>query len=221
MKKTVLILFLSIFFFQAQAQIENTNQKGAEIAKKIAEAHGINQWDDVEELHYSFNIATDTLLGQRKWIWKPKKDSITLIKDTSEKIHYSRKAMDSVIQKIDRGFINDKFWLLLPFNLVWDTGLEFTYKEKTLAPINKKSMQQLTITYNAESGGYTPGDAYDLFFEDDFVLKEWIFRKGNATAPSMTTTCEDYDSYKGIKIAKMHRIADSNRKVYFSDILIR
>ena len=48
-------------------------------------------------------------------------------------------------------------------------------------------MQKLTIVYGDE-GGYTPGDAYDFYFGDDHIIKEWVFRKGNATEPSTMTT---------------------------------
>ena len=29
-------------------------------------------------------------------------------------------------------------------------------------------------------GGYTPGDAYDIYFNEDYMIKEWTFRKGNS-----------------------------------------
>ncbi|MEX2350222.1 MAG: hypothetical protein WD554_05030, partial [Flavobacteriaceae bacterium] len=104
-----------------------------------------------------------------------------------------------------------------PFNLVWDEGTTFTVKDSVTAPISKKPMQQLTIVYGDE-GGYTPGDAYDFYFENDFIIKEWIFRKGNEPTPGITTTWENYENHQGLKIATMRKTSDGVFKTYFTNI---
>jgi len=81
-------------------------------------------------------------------------------------------------------------------------------------------MQKITIVYGSE-GGATPGDAYDFYFEDDFILKEWIFRKGNQTEPSMITTWEDYAGIEGLKIAKAHKKEGENFNLYFTGIEVK
>ena len=226
MKTTLLLVFFCLninLILHGQITIDDpvSDKKNLDIAGNIAKAHGIEQWTSVEEIQFSFNVATDTLLMKREWIWKPKTEEVRLLQAPNETISYSRKVMDSTVMKTDSGFINDKFWLLLPFNLIWDNGLHHIYKETAIAPISKKSMQQLTITYNPESGGYTPGDAYDLFFEEDYIIKEWVFRKSNTPKPTIITTCEDYEEFNGLSIAKTHQINGSNRKVYFSNILVK
>ena len=65
-------------------------------------------------------------------------------------------------------------------------------------------MNMITITYPNE-GGYTPGDAYDIYFDEDYMIKEWTFRKGNSEDPSLSTTFENYKDYNGIKIATDHK----------------
>jgi hypothetical protein len=75
--------------------------------------------------------------------------------------------MDSLAIKIDRAFINDKFRALIPFQLVWD-DVEYTTETLVAAPISQKLMNKLTITY-PDKGGYTPGDAYDIFFDEDYI----------------------------------------------------
>ena len=78
-------------------------------------------------------------------------------------------------------------------------------------------MQKLTIVYG-NAGGYTPGDAYDFYFEDDYIIQEWIFRKGNSPTPSLTTTFEDYKEFKGLKIATSHKRQGPNFNLYFTNI---
>ena len=78
-------------------------------------------------------------------------------------------------------------------------------------------MQKLTIVYSSE-GGYTPGDAYDFFFDDDYKIREWIFRKSNQTEPSTITTWEDYESVGGLLISKMHVKDTGDSSISFTDV---
>ncbi|GAA4274257.1 hypothetical protein U6A24_14885 [Aquimarina gracilis] len=186
-------------------------------AEAIAYANGLKNWNEVKEIRFTFNVDRDTTHFERSWSWRPKEDLVTM---TSEKdtITYNTKKVDSISQKADQGFINDKYWLLAPFNLVWDKE-SFTSKHqvKAVAPISNKEMQKLTITYKNE-GGYTPGDAYDFYFEGDFIIKEWVFREKNAEKPSLITSWEDYNDYNGIKIAKTHNRNEGDWKLHFTNI---
>jgi hypothetical protein len=78
----------------------------------------------------------------------------------------------------------------------------------------------LTITYGSD-GGYTPGDAYDLFFDSDYKIKEWVFRKGNDSVPSMINTWEDYKDFNGLKLATMHKDSTGSFKLYFTNISVQ
>ncbi len=196
---------------------ENSSDKMRTTAEAIAYANGLQNWNKVKEIKFTFNVDRDTVHFERYWTWKPKENLVTM---TSEKdtITYNRTQIDSISQKADQGFINDKYWLLAPFNLVWDAA-SFTseHKVKEIAPISGKEMQKLTIIYKNE-GGYTPGDAYDFYFEGDFMIKEWVFRKKNAKEPSLTTSWEGYQDYNGIKIAKTHKRNEGDWTLHFTNI---
>ena len=196
-----------------------TPEKELTILEKVAYAHGYENWKDVTEIQFTFNVDRDTVHFERTWIWKPKSNDVVAIsaKDT---LHYNRKNMDSIAQKTNGGFINDKYWLMAPFNLIWDKN-NFTYEHELNipTPISQKPMQKLTIVYGNE-GGYTPGDAYDFFFEDDFLIKEWIFRRANASEPSTITTWEDYINQKGIQLSTTHKNAEGNFKLHFTNIAV-
>lgn len=220
MKFTPLLL-VATFLFLISCKTDKKPEKPIEtkeysIMEKVANASGFENWKHVSELRFTFNVDRDTSHFERTWIWDIKKNQVTSIinKDT---ISYDRSKIDTVLQKTDGGFINDKYWLLAPFNLIWDKN-NFTevHKANEIAPISKKSMQKLTIVYGSE-GGYTPGDAYDFYFGDDFIIKEWVFRKGNQPEPSLVTTWEDYVEKGGLKIAQMHK-NNEGFKLYFSDI---
>lgn len=193
--------------------------KQLSIAEKIANAHGYNNWDNVEKIAFTFQVDRDTLKGKgRSWVWHPKEDKVTLSAEFGS-VEYYRSQMDSTHVKADQGFINDKFWLLVPFQLVWDTTANISEPVKSTSPIAKKQLNKITITYPNE-GGYTPGDAYDIYYDNSYLIREWVFRQGNSKEPSLTNTFEDYKDFNGIKIAISHKKEGSNWNLNFSDVSI-
>ena len=194
--------------------------KELSILDKVANAHGFENWKTVSSIKYTFNVDRDSSHFERTWVWEPKTNNVILT-TKEDTVRYNRMSMDSTIIKTDGGFINDKFWLLGPYQLIWDQH-NFTYEHETssVAPISKEKMQKLTIVYGSE-GGYTPGDAYDFYFEKDYKIKEWVFRKGNVKEPIMITSWEDYTNVNGMYIAQMHKMPESNFKLYFTGIEVR
>ncbi|NKI30313.1 hypothetical protein [Croceivirga thetidis] len=200
--------------------VQKVESKEHTTPEKIALAHGFENWKNVNEVKFTFNVDREDSHFERKWIWFPKTKNVTHItsKDT---ITYNRSDMDSVAFKVNAGFINDRYWLFAPFNLMWDkNSYDYFEVENDSAPIAKIPMNRLTITYGSE-GGYTPGDAYDFYFEDDYVLKEWVFRKANQEEPSMITTWENYLDTMGLKLARDHRNDLGDFKLYFDGVEIK
>ncbi|WP_445738074.1 hypothetical protein [Mariniflexile sp.] len=212
MKKYILLLLIVIVSVSFK-QINSSEKadKQLSIAEKIANAHGFEKWQQVKEIAFTFN-------GKRSWVWNPKTSDVTYIMD-GDTIHYNTGKIDSSLVKIDRGFINDKFWLLIPFQLVWDQGTSVSEPIKTEAPISKTIMNKITLTYPNE-GGYTPGDAYDIYYGDDFIIKEWAYRKGNQPKASLVNTFENHQDFNGIKIALEHKKAEGDWNLIFSNVKV-
>lgn len=200
--------------------VDKTEIQEPTILEKVANANGFENWQKVEELRFTFNVDRDTTHFERSWVWKPQTNDIIAITAEST-LEYNWADMDSTAYKTNGGFINDKYWLLAPFQLLWDSdNIDHTHSPEAEAPISKKTMQKLTIVYGNE-GGYTPGDAYDFYFGDDLIVQEWVFRKSNQEEPSMMTTWEDYEDMNGLKIAKMHQMPGSNFKLYFTGVSVK
>lgn len=219
MKKSLIIVTVFVFVFSCKQKVETkTIEKEWSTAEKIANANGFENWKKVSELQFTFNVDRDTTHFERSWTWHPKTDEVMMVlgKDT---IVYNRKSVDSTSMNADKAFINDKYWLLAPFQLVWDTSASISDTSVVEAPISKTQLNKITITYS-DDGGYTPGDAYDLFYDDDFMLKEWIYRKGNSKEPSMMTTWENYEDFNGIKIAKTHKRPNEDWTLHFTNIKV-
>ncbi len=222
MKKFLFLAILIIGSASSFVSLDNvikTPQKPT-ILEKVANANGFQNWKNVKELKFTFNVDRDTSHFERTWIWKPKTNDITSIAQ-GKTLNYNWSNMDSTAYKANAGFINDKYWLLTPFQLIWDSkNITYEHISKADAPMSKQHMQKLTITYG-NKGGYTPGDAYDFYFGDDFIIKEWVYRKSNQAEPSMITTWEDYVDKGGLKIAQTHKKGDGSFKLYFTDIEVK
>lgn len=188
-------------------------------AENIAYKNGFGQWKDVSEINFTFNVDRGENHFERSWVWKPKSD-LVVMRTAKDTVAFERTKLDSINMSYDASFINDTYWLLAPFNLLWDEGTVITERENVVAPITKDTLNKLTITYGDE-GGYTPGDAYDFYYGKDFMIREWVYRKRNDSLPSMLTTWEEYQTHKGMKISTMHKDSTGNFKLYFTNISVK
>ncbi len=187
--------------------------------EKIAYKSGFTNWEKVNELKFTFNVDRGENHSERSWTWMPKTNDVVLITET-DTVSYNRNNLNEETKKSDAAFINDQFWLLAPFNLAWDSSINFSEEKQQIAPISKQKMDKLTAVYVGD-GGYTPGDAYDFYYDDEYFIREWTYRNGNSTEPSMSTTWENYQNFDIVNIAKMHKDATGDFKLYFTGISIK
>ncbi len=219
MKNVFLIITVTLFVSCKQTSKNITEVKELSVAEKIANAHGYDHWKNVSEIEFTFNVDRDNSHTERSWIWKPKSNDVSFLTKKDSIVSYNRSQIDSTQIHIDKSFINDKFWLLVPFQLVWDKDTTFSEPIISEAPVSKTKMNKVTLTYPSDGGGYTPGDAYDLYYGDDFLIKEWVFRRGNNENPSIVNTFENYKIYNGLKLATEHKMANG-MNIHFTNIKV-
>jgi len=194
------------------------DQKADSLPMKVAEAYGFNQFKEVSSLRYTWNVRVDSAtVRSRSWSWDPALGEVEYSgPDTT--LTYIQSRMDSTLTEIDGRFINDKYWLVFPFQLAWDQGYEYQVTHNQQAPISGDNTTKLTVVYNNEEG-YTPGDAYDLFIDGNNLIKEWIFRRGNGET-GRPMTWENIKDFDGIKIALDHKDDKGNTVLWFSDVVV-
>ena len=224
MRSLLLGLLLSMFILSCKSDKNETSidapKEELTIAQKIANAHGFENWGAVEEIQFTFKVDRDTVKGNgRTWTWHPKENAVNMIAGI-QNVTYNRSIKDSIPVNVDRAFINDKYWLLVPFQLVWDSTATISEPKKAEAPISKTQMDMITILYSSE-GGYTPGDAYDIYYGKDYLIKEWSFRKGNSTEPQLSNTFENYQDFNGIKIAIDHKKDNGKWNLNFGNVNVK
>lgn len=190
------------------------------LLEQLAAAHGYDNWKEVNQIQFTWNIDRDTTHFERTWIWDVRRQEVTRIM-AGDTVTYLRAEVDSTLAQVDGGFINDKYWLLAPFQWVWDgQNITHTYQEGVSAPLSGAAADKLTIVYG-DSGGYTPGDAYDFYLDADSKVMEWAFRKANQPEPNLITTWEGYQDYGGLQLSTMRQNPESGFKLYFTGIEIR
>lgn len=212
-------LIVLVTFIACNHPTSSTTETKLDPTTQIARAHGFENWKNVTEIRFTFNVDRDTSHFERSWIWNVKEQKVTRI-TPQDTLSYFRNQVSDSLKPVDSGFINDKFWLLFPYQLLWDTHAQIEVQDSVTAPISGKILKKLTVIY-PQHGGYTPGDAYDAYFGDDYMLQEWVYRKANQAEASLATTWESYSDYSGLKLATTHRRGDGNFTLYFTGIEVK
>lgn len=219
MKKLFLALITGILFISCKekekAITEDPNLKAHE---KIAMASGFQKFDSISKIKFTFNVnVDDSLRSQRRWVWNLKSDKISLTEKDSTMSYIKKDSLSEDKKYIDQRFVNDSYWLLFPFQLKWSKA-DFSEVKTAKAPISGDEMQMMTVSYPSE-GGYTPGDSYDIYFDEDYMIQEWVYKSSGGDRES-AATWEDYKNFDGVKIATMHKSKDGNFELYFTNISV-
>ena len=176
-------------------------------AHQVASAYGIANWDRIDRVDFTFHVEmAGGKVVDRAWSWEPERDGGTVTlnpgSDAALRFHTSDGAeAGSDLEKAQWNFVNDSYWLAFPFQLVWsDPQVEL--HGKTPMPISAETAWKKTATWPAE-GGYTPGDAYDLWHDEDGRIVEWVFRRASG-AEGRPATWENARTAAGVTFATEH-----------------
>jgi hypothetical protein len=217
--KNALLLLAFLWLFTA---CERKTTMPDTLPIQVAKAYGFENFDQINSISYTWNVQRDSVtVFSRDWKWNIKDQTVDYSgADTT--FTYSLTA-DS-LPKQDGAFINDKYWAMMPFQLAWDTGYTFETTENVTAPISGANATKLTILYNSGEAkthgmGYTPGDAYDLYLDENKMIMEWVFRRGNGPE-GRPVTWEKVETHGPLKFVTEHRNPEGKRTLWISNIKV-
>lgn len=202
------------------------------IAEQIAKTYGFDSFGQVEAIRYTFNVDLSALKVKlsRSWVWEPKTDKVSYEgKDKAGnpvKVTYSRSQVasqsDVVRKDVDPSFVNDQYWLLFPFHLVWDGGAAVEDAGAQKLPLGKGSAKKVSVKY--AGGGYTPGDTWNLFVGSDGRIKQLEFHHGGSAKPSVVlATWADYKKAGPLLLSLDHRGSADGKpfRLFFSKVAVK
>ena len=168
-------------------------QQRPPILEQIAKTYGIDSWDQVEAVRYTWNgEVTGLFKASRTWTWEPKTNKVTfegVDKDGKpQKVTYLRSELSTqpeAVKKVDSGFINDNYWTLFPFHAYWDTSATVTDQGMQKLPLGTGSATLVSVKYPSQAGGYTPGDTWNLYVGKDNRIQVLEFHHGGDAKPSL------------------------------------
>ena len=134
-------------------------QQRPPIAEQMAKTYGLDSFGQIEGIRYTFTAELPGVTLSRSWEWNPKTDTVSYQgKDKSGKpvkVTYQRSQLgsqsDAVKNQIDPAFINDQYWLLLPFHVVWDGSATVTDDGMQKLPIGDGAAERLVMKYPSQA----------------------------------------------------------------------
>lgn len=213
-----LVLIAASLYPTAAMADDDRMAKG--LRQAVAMSYGFADWDQVEEIRFTFNTQSARGHSARHWTWRPIEGRVTLEIEGEEPITYLQSDLagedvSEELSKTDHRFINDSYWLLFPFYLVWSEQTVTDAGESPL-PIGEGTGQKLIVQYPDE-GGYTPGDAYDLYIDNAGLITHWVFRRGGGEKGSAMTWESNVD-LGPIKVCTDHYSADKSFRLWFDGL---
>jgi hypothetical protein len=202
------------------------------IFEKVAKTYGLDSWDKIEAIRYTWNLQLGKLNVSRSWEWEPKTTQVTYEgKDRDGKpvkVIYKRSELgsqtDMVKNEVDPGFINDNYTLLFPLKAYWDASPSVIDAGMYNLPVGSGSAELVAVKYPAEGGGYTPGDTWELYVGKDGRVEYFVYHRGGAKKPSLLFATWGGQKKAGPLLVSTDRrgYADGTPiRVWFSDVAVQ
>jgi len=224
--KTISFLAFGVLIFTADSCSQKRSavpeQTARTNAEQIARTYGLDSFDQIDAIRYTFNAPAANL--SRSWEWEPKTDKVSYDGNDKDgkpiKVTYMRSELnsqpDTVKNEVDPAFVNDNYWLLFPFHAYWDKSATVTDQGMQKLPLGNGSAELVAVKYPAE-GGYTPGDTWELYVGKDNRVEQMVYRRGGSKKPSVVTaTWEGYKKAGPLLISTDHHGAADGTPCGFS-----
>jgi hypothetical protein len=213
MKGTLIFVIAALVIFTACTRKENPPDKGfdisgsdpaaVELADSIMSAMGGRKnWDDTRFISWNFS-------GRRSLVWDKKANRVRIESSEENTIYLldlnsgtgkvrvgshvvtDKDSLKRHLQKAHNTWINDSYWLIMPF-LLKDNGVTLKYMgEDTLLTGGKCNVLDVTFT----NEGTSPESRYRVYVDlSDNLVKQWSYFR-EATQDSATFT-RPWDNYK-------------------------
>ena len=185
---------------------QDSDSKAIEIADKVMESMGGKKaWDETRFISWDF-------FGSRFHIWDKQKNRVLVYNEKKQNIAFLdmnkmegkvivggqlMEHPDSIsfyLQKTKEAWINDSYWLVMPFKLK-DSGVRLKYIKEE----NNHDVLELTF----KSVGVTPNNKYHVHVDRTTdLIDQWdFFDKADDIKPRFSTPWINYKKYGNILLS--------------------
>jgi len=208
-------------------------QQRAPLLDQVAKAYGIDSWDQVEGIRYTWNgEITGLFKAAHKWEWEPKTNKVSYEGTDKDgkpvKVSYDSSQLssqsDQVKNEIEPSFVNDNYWLLFVFHAYWDKSAAVTDEGMKKLPMGAGSARLVSVKYPAEAGGYTPGDTWDLYVGKDNRAIQFVYHRGGPRKPSIVIApWAGYKKAGPVLISTEHKGSADGKPlhIFISDLAVK
>ncbi|MDN5204422.1 hypothetical protein QQ008_23720 [Fulvivirgaceae bacterium BMA10] len=188
-----------------------SDSKAIEIADEVMQAMGgRNNWDATRFIVWEFfgrrklywdkwtgNVRVESLTDDFKVLLNVHEMTGKVFRDSSEITQ-----PDSLAKYVQIGkniWINDSYWLVMPFKLK-DSGVTLKYTREDTTQVGALS-DVLTLTF--EEVGVTPQNKYEVFVDKNSrLITQWsFFSNANDDSARFVTPWADYNKYGSIMLS--------------------
>jgi hypothetical protein len=227
----LLLTILSCSQKPPAAPEQTVAQPAGPTTEQLAKTYGLDSFGQIEAIRYTWSAQFPGVNISRSWIWEPKTNQVSYDGKDKDgkpvKATYLRSQLNNqpanVKNEIDPAFINDNYWLLLPFHVYWDKSATATNQGVKPLAAGSGSAQLVSVKYPAD-GGYTPGDTWDLYVDNNNRVQQMVYHRGGPKKPSLVIA--SWDGYKQagpLLVSTEHPgTADGNPiRISLSDVAVR
>lgn len=181
------------------------------LADQIMQAMGgRKKWDETNVLYWNF-FGIRTLLWDKQHnrvrIDIPSRKTVMALNmdDMSGKVWKDGEALtnpDSLskyLENAKRIWINDSYWLVMPFKLK-DSGVTLTYVGEDTTQVGKRA-DVIRLTF--DHVGVTPDNAYNVWVNvDSKLIEQWAYyQDASQDQPNFILPWTDYQEYDGLLLS--------------------
>lgn len=186
-----------------------TSLAQADLKQDLIQAHGFDQFQKVEEIQFAFKAKVAVLHINRYWKWNPQTNVVALLNEDGEvKVQYDRDdlaTLGNTEKDTEKDFINDSFWLAWPLHLSWNDQVQVRDLGKKTDPYSKTERRCIELDYSTTEGGFTPGDRYELYFDEgDLKPESWAYFPAGKKDPKVVCSWENYTTIDGLSFSQTH-----------------
>ena len=193
-------------------------------AKALAEAYGVDSFKQIKEISWTFDVTIGKKHIERHWTWEPESGKVTLKRKGHPTLAYNHKQVISSsgpkpigpqVLQADKWFVNDAYWLLYPFQIHWSNP-QVTVDGKANLPIGSGQAQKVVVQFPTQ-GGYTPGDKYELFLNDQHHIVQWVYHRAGKN-PGRPATWQKNVMLGPIMICTEHKGPEGKFELKMTDL---